>query len=116
VTTSHNVLVVGAGIGGLTLALQLHQAGIPCQLIEAAPALVERIREIPAAARSTSGGRQIIRYRSTNTGFIAETPTVRMMGTISHASGRPYRQVSRDAPRDRHSPMPAVSAMRHAAR
>ncbi|ONK09876.1 flavin-dependent oxidoreductase [Streptomyces sp. MP131-18] len=34
-----NVLVVGAGIGGLTLALELHQAGIPCRVLEAAPAL-----------------------------------------------------------------------------
>jgi len=51
VTTSHNVLVVGAGIGGLTLALQLHQAGIPCQLIEAAPAL-----EAPATEGETETG------------------------------------------------------------
>lgn len=28
------VLVVGAGIGGLTLALSLHQAGIPCGVFE----------------------------------------------------------------------------------
>ena len=33
------VLVVGAGIGGLTLALQLHDAGIGCRLVEAAPTL-----------------------------------------------------------------------------
>jgi 5-methylphenazine-1-carboxylate 1-monooxygenase len=54
VTTSHNVLVVGAGIGGLTLALQLHQAGISCQLIEAAPALEPLgvgINILPHAAR-----------------------------------------------------------------
>jgi 2-polyprenyl-6-methoxyphenol hydroxylase-like FAD-dependent oxidoreductase len=38
-STPHDVLVVGAGIGGLTLALQLHQAGIPCRVLEAAPAL-----------------------------------------------------------------------------
>ena len=35
----HDVLVVGAGIGGLTLALQLHEAGIACRLIEAVPRL-----------------------------------------------------------------------------
>lgn len=30
-----DVLIVGAGIGGLTLALELHDAGIPCRLYEA---------------------------------------------------------------------------------
>ena len=33
------VLVVGAGIGGLTLGLMLHCAGIPCRIFEAAPEL-----------------------------------------------------------------------------
>jgi 2-polyprenyl-6-methoxyphenol hydroxylase-like FAD-dependent oxidoreductase len=33
------VLIVGAGIGGLTLALQLHAAGIPARLLETAPRL-----------------------------------------------------------------------------
>jgi 2-polyprenyl-6-methoxyphenol hydroxylase-like FAD-dependent oxidoreductase len=32
-----DVLVIGAGIGGLTLALSLHQAGIGCRVFEAAP-------------------------------------------------------------------------------
>jgi len=31
------VLVIGGGIGGLTLALSLHQAGIACKVFEAAP-------------------------------------------------------------------------------
>jgi len=35
--SSPEVLIVGAGIGGLTLALSLHQAGIACCLVEAAP-------------------------------------------------------------------------------
>lgn len=34
-----DVIIVGAGIGGLTLALELHQAGIPCRVLEAAPDL-----------------------------------------------------------------------------
>jgi 2-polyprenyl-6-methoxyphenol hydroxylase-like FAD-dependent oxidoreductase len=33
------VIVVGAGIGGLSLGLALHQAGIPCRVYEAAPAI-----------------------------------------------------------------------------
>jgi 2-polyprenyl-6-methoxyphenol hydroxylase-like FAD-dependent oxidoreductase len=32
-------LIIGAGIGGLTLALQLHRAGIGCRVFEAAPDL-----------------------------------------------------------------------------
>jgi 2-polyprenyl-6-methoxyphenol hydroxylase-like FAD-dependent oxidoreductase len=32
-----NVIIIGAGIGGLTLGLRLHQAGIACRIYEAAP-------------------------------------------------------------------------------
>jgi 2-polyprenyl-6-methoxyphenol hydroxylase-like FAD-dependent oxidoreductase len=32
-----NVVIIGAGIGGLTLGLRLHQAGISCRIYEAAP-------------------------------------------------------------------------------
>ncbi|HVY58024.1 MAG TPA: flavin-dependent oxidoreductase [Xanthobacteraceae bacterium] len=32
-----DVVIVGAGIGGLTLGLRLHAAGIPCRIFEAAP-------------------------------------------------------------------------------
>ena len=38
-SNAHRVLIVGAGIGGLTLALQLHEAGIGCRIVEAAPDL-----------------------------------------------------------------------------
>ena len=31
------MLIVGGGIGGLTLALSCHQAGISCRVFEAAP-------------------------------------------------------------------------------
>lgn len=34
-----DVIIVGAGIGGLTLALSLHQAGIACRIFEAVPEL-----------------------------------------------------------------------------
>src|SRR5688500_7898657 len=33
----HDVLIVGGGIGGLTLALELHQRSIPCRIFESAP-------------------------------------------------------------------------------
>ena len=33
------VLIIGGGIGGLTFALSLHQAGIACRVFEAAPAI-----------------------------------------------------------------------------
>ncbi len=32
-----DVLIVGAGIGGLTLALELHRRGIACRIFESAP-------------------------------------------------------------------------------
>lgn len=49
-----DVLIAGAGIGGLTLALQLHEAGIGCRIIEAAPelaALGVGINILPHASR-----------------------------------------------------------------
>lgn len=37
--TNNNVLIVGAGIGGLTLALHLERRGIACTILEVAPTL-----------------------------------------------------------------------------
>ena len=51
---THEVLIAGAGIGGLTLALQLHDAGIPATLVEAAPTLAPLgvgINILPHASR-----------------------------------------------------------------
>src|SRR5262245_27696322 len=32
-----DVIIIGGGVGGLTLGLRLHEAGIPCRVFEAAP-------------------------------------------------------------------------------
>ncbi|WP_103382102.1 flavin-dependent oxidoreductase [Pseudonocardia dioxanivorans] len=53
-STPHDVLIVGGGIGGLTLALQLHRAGVPCRVVEEAPelrALGVGINILPHASR-----------------------------------------------------------------
>ena len=44
------VVIVGGGIGGLTLALMLHERGIACDVYEAAPAL----RRPPGVSRVVS--------------------------------------------------------------
>jgi 5-methylphenazine-1-carboxylate 1-monooxygenase len=36
-----DIAIVGGGIGGLTLALALHQRGIPCRVYESAPEVKE---------------------------------------------------------------------------
>lgn len=51
------VLIIGGGIGGLTLALSLHQAGIACRVFESAPeikALGVGISLLPHAMREMS--------------------------------------------------------------
>ena len=52
-----NVVIIGAGIGGLTLGLRLHQAGIPCRVYEAAPEIQPLgvgINLLPHATRELS--------------------------------------------------------------
>src|SRR5579859_7965785 len=56
-TKKPSVVIVGAGIGGLTLALELHAAGVECVLLEAAQELTELgvgINLLPHATRSLS--------------------------------------------------------------
>ncbi len=51
---SNEILIIGGGIGGLTLALSLHQAGVPCRVFEAATeikALGVGINLLPHAMR-----------------------------------------------------------------
>jgi 2-polyprenyl-6-methoxyphenol hydroxylase-like FAD-dependent oxidoreductase len=52
-----DILIIGAGIGGLTLALELHQRGIACRVFESAPqikALGVGINILPHATRVLS--------------------------------------------------------------
>src|SRR5580704_2242477 len=52
------VLIIGAGIGGLTLGLMLHRAGIACRIFEAAPELKAvgvGINILPHASRELCG-------------------------------------------------------------
>ena len=52
------VLIIGAGIGGLTLGLMLHRAGIACRIFEAAPELKAvgvGINMLPHASRELCG-------------------------------------------------------------
>ena len=53
----NDVLIVGGGIGGLTLALELHAKGIPCRVFESAPeikAVGVGINLLPHAMRACS--------------------------------------------------------------
>ena len=53
-----DVLIIGAGIGGLTLGLMLHRAGISCRILEAAPELKAvgvGINILPHASRELCG-------------------------------------------------------------
>src|SRR4051794_36000814 len=52
------VIVVGAGIGGLTLGIALHRAGIPCRIFESVAelrAVGVGINLLPHATRELAG-------------------------------------------------------------
>jgi 2-polyprenyl-6-methoxyphenol hydroxylase-like FAD-dependent oxidoreductase len=90
-----DVLIVGGGIGGLVLALSLHQAGISCRVIEAAPQVLPLgvgINLLPHAMRELSeldladelAARAIetreLRYYSRHGQFIHKEPRGRFAG------------------------------------
>src|ERR1700680_2279170 len=56
--TAVDVIIIGGGIGGLTLALALHRAGIACRIYEAAPEIKPigvGINLLPHAMRELAG-------------------------------------------------------------
>lgn len=52
VDTTSKVLVVGAGIAGLTVAYRLHQAGVPVDVVEASTRVGGRLRSVAKAIGS----------------------------------------------------------------
>lgn len=53
-STADDVIVVGGGIGGLTLALELHRVGVPVRVFEAVPKVTQvgvGITVLPHATR-----------------------------------------------------------------
>lgn len=52
--TTSKVLVVGAGVAGLTAAYRLHQAGVPVDIIEATNRIGGRMRSLPNAAGTST--------------------------------------------------------------
>lgn len=51
-TAEPRIVVVGAGPTGLTLAAQLYRHGVPCRIVDAAPARTDRSRAIGMSSRS----------------------------------------------------------------
>jgi len=93
--SSPDILIVGAGIGGLTLALSLHQAGVSCRVFEAVPEMMPLgvgINLLPHAMRELSelglaealAGHAIetreLRYYSHHGQFIYKEPRGRFAG------------------------------------
>jgi len=67
-----DVLIVGGGIGGLTLALELHKRGIACQVYESAPAikavgigLITNVARLLAVMSGLTENRTRLRLRDT---------------------------------------------------
>ena len=94
---SAKILVVGAGLGGLTAALALRQAGFAVELHEAAPAL----GEVGAGLTLSRGAQQVFRHLriqsaiarhatpSTAFPFVHYRTGRLLAGTIDHGRGLP---------------------------
>ena len=54
------VIIVGAGIGGLTLGLVLHGCGIPCRIFESAAEIKAGCPVVRAGALPTRAARTVL--------------------------------------------------------
>ena len=86
-------MIIGGGVGGLTLALSLHQAGIACRVFEAAPdirPLGVGINLLPHGMRElTELGLQAWRASRSRPGNCASTTASASSSSASRAGGTP---------------------------
>lgn len=96
------MLIAGAGIGGLTLALQLHEAGIGCRILEAAPqlaALGVGINILPHASRELhrlglGPALDLVAVRTTEARFYNRFGQFIYAEPLGSAAGYPWPQYS----------------------
>jgi 1-hydroxycarotenoid 3,4-desaturase len=67
---SQRVIVVGGGIGGLTAAALLATAGIDTVLVERAPSLGGKLREVTIGGRTIDTGPTVLTMRWFSTVFL----------------------------------------------
>jgi salicylate hydroxylase len=91
------IVIIGAGIGGLTLALLLRRRGIIAEILEQAPEL----REVGAAVALAANGTRVLQHLDLGDGLAQAssefTETIHRDGRdgsriAAHVMGRQYRE------------------------